>query len=491
MDALGPAAVPHNPKHTPILDKHVRGKVFEAVLSHAHLSSSGQVSLINPRGVDLLGYTKQLDSYITECGQQLVSVVWSSLSHGDREELQQELDLAEGEQPSHSTHWERMKTYLTSHGLAEGLDLQPLEDEMAQAAAYRDQAKALYNDVSKKKSKQQLSGNDDSATSLSLGSLVSSITMSSVASLSLSHLSSSGSHQWPVGKVSTYSTCMIDMHMMVLQKAKLKQYLKGHQVIACSTQDGLYYPGTVVNQPDSQHSLVRFQNHHQERIANIEMVLAHGAGPCPPLHNGDYVLARVRAKRLAESDVYIPGVVSVLPVNPRVAMGLHTVCAVGGRSLVCSRRALVKIGRARYMKMCAHLTTLLTMRKTSERSQLACQSQQHSEEDSDEEEDKQDKQDEEHTHSEYPNIREDDLDSNAEISSITSQTLSNISDDSRDATSSPPTPQVVMVDRATSPCPQMVDKGTATDPVMHSVAVLTEPLVQDVSVETIWEVSNC
>ena len=208
MDALGPAAVPHNPKHTPILDKHVRGKVFEEVLSHAHLSGSGQVSLINPRGVDLPGYTKQLDSYIAECGQQLVSVVWSSLSHGDREELQQDLDLTQGEQPSHGTHWEKMKAYLTSHGLTEGLDLQPLEEEMAQAVAYRDQATALYNDVNKKKSKQkndELLGNDEA---LSLGSLVSSITMSSVASLSLSHLSSKGSHQWPVGKVSMYNTAI-------------------------------------------------------------------------------------------------------------------------------------------------------------------------------------------------------------------------------------------------------------------------------------------
>ena len=268
----------------------------------------------------------------------------------------------------------------------------------------------------------------------------------------------------------------------------MKQYLKGHHVIACSTQDGLYYPGTVVTQPDTHHSLVRFQNHHQERIANTEMVLAHGAGPCPPLHIGDYVLARVRAKRLSDSDVYIPGVVSVLPVNPRVAIGLHTVCAVGGRSLVCSRRALVKIGRARYMKMCAHLTTLLTMKKTSEQTQPACQSEQQSQEESDEE-DKQSKseEEEEHTHSGYFDTRDDDPAINTEISSVTSQTISNISCDSRTVS---PAPRIEMVDRATSPLPLMVDKGTATDPVMRSVGVLTEPLVQDMSVETVWEVSN-
>ena len=207
MDALGPAAVPHNSQHVPILDKHVRGRVFEQVLSHAHLTNSGHMSLINPQGVDLVGYTNQLDSYMNECGKTLMRTLWVSLSSEDKDELRTELHISESELPSYSVHWERTKQFLASHHLSEELDqdLHLLEKEISQAAAYKQQALALHDDISKKKSgcKQHLPPGDDCIDTDSHESVSSGVD-GSIASLSLSHISSNKSQQWPVGKVSMY-----------------------------------------------------------------------------------------------------------------------------------------------------------------------------------------------------------------------------------------------------------------------------------------------
>ena len=256
VDALGPVAVPHNPKHVPIIDKHVRGRVFEEVLSIAHLAGSGHISLINPQGVDLVQYAEQLDGYITECELQLVRVAWNYLSHEQRVELRQELGMTEGELPSYTTHWEKLKEHLSSCGLAKGVeeDLQLLEEEKGQAVAYCEQATALHREVCRRGSNTnrwaEQGSCDQHSTSVSQSSLTGDL-INSTASLSLSHLSSL-SQPWPVGKVYSLSASVLTLNNQMasliscpLQKVKLRQYLKGQQVIACNTDDGFYYPGMM------------------------------------------------------------------------------------------------------------------------------------------------------------------------------------------------------------------------------------------------------
>ena len=228
----------------------------------------------------------------------------------------------------------------------------------------------------------------------------------------------------------------------------------------------LVQPGAVISQPDSHHSVVRFQDGQEERVANKELVIAEGSVSCPPLHIGDYVLARVRARKLAESDVYMPGVVSVLPENPRAALGFHSVTAVGGRNLVCSRRALVKISRVRYQRMCAHLTSLLATRRRNIPSPASSRA------------------DNDHSTcsgggNEWPPEGRCGQDTLPSSPASHTPTLS--------PPPSPP-PEPLLIDRGTSPEPLMVDAVTSTDPQMESVAILTDPMVQDVAVETVQQV---
>lgn len=201
MDALGPVSVPHDSKYVPIIDKHVRGKVFEEVLSVAHLTGDGQLSLINPQGVDLQRYVAQLDTYVSKCEAKLMRTAWSRLSPEEKQQLQHELSLSGRELPSYSLHWETIKEFLRSCGQTDELcDLEMVEKERDQATAYREQAIALQEDINCRSTE---CSSESSRVSLSSEGSLDSV---ATASLSLSHLST-GTQQSLMMKV-MMSSCV-------------------------------------------------------------------------------------------------------------------------------------------------------------------------------------------------------------------------------------------------------------------------------------------
>ena len=95
----------HDPAHIDILDKDVKGKVYEEILSKAHISGSGHVKLINPRGVDLQGYQKKLGQYIKECGIVTMRYGFGKLPVEAKKSLRTELGIRDTETPSFKEHY--------------------------------------------------------------------------------------------------------------------------------------------------------------------------------------------------------------------------------------------------------------------------------------------------------------------------------------------------------------------------------------------------
>ena len=73
------------------------------------------------------------------------------------------------------------------------------------------------------------------------------------------------------------------------------------------------------------------------------------------------VRVRLKSKNSEDKDMYLPGVVSVPPENPRLAGAIYSVTILGGRVLTCQRHAIVKIGRSRYQQACDEMVSKTKM----------------------------------------------------------------------------------------------------------------------------------
>ena len=73
------------------------------------------------------------------------------------------------------------------------------------------------------------------------------------------------------------------------------------------------------------------------------------------------VRVRLKSKNNEDKDMYLPGVVSVPPENPRLAGAVYSVTILGGRVLTCQRHAIVKIGRSRYQQACDEIVSKTKM----------------------------------------------------------------------------------------------------------------------------------
>ena len=126
-----------------------------------------------------------------------------------------------------------------------------------------------------------------------------------------------------------------------------------------------FVTGVVQTLPRARKCMVRFPGGRKKLVFTDEMFPNSGSVPCPVLRPGECVLVRVRARNLADSDIYLPAVVGTVPENPRSAAGLHTVTAFGGKMLICTRRAMVKLTRPKYKQVCDQLAIRLQARKES------------------------------------------------------------------------------------------------------------------------------
>lgn len=147
MDALGPTAVPHTAKHVPVLNKHVTAKVFEGVLPLAHVSHDHQVTLINPKGVDLSAYQHQLQQQSQTYWHRLTHLAWTAIPEERRGEVGRKCGVMEGEVPPYKQHRTVLRDVVAELGWPrpqEDFDL--LEAELAVSESYQQQAQALQEE---------------------------------------------------------------------------------------------------------------------------------------------------------------------------------------------------------------------------------------------------------------------------------------------------------------------------------------------------------
>lgn len=107
----------------------------------------------------------------------------------------------------------------------------------------------------------------------------------------------------------------------------------------------------------SRHTLVRFADGQEQVTPTKHLLMSGGSGPCPTLSVGDHVLVQVRATtgglhptRDGTCDYFVPGEVRVLPSDSRRGHALHSIIAFNGRTVTCTRKALVKITSLQYQQ---------------------------------------------------------------------------------------------------------------------------------------------
>ena len=157
IDALGNGSVSHDPAHIDIVDKDVKGKVYEEILSKAHISGSGRVKLINPRGVDLQGYQKMLGQYIKECGIVAMRYGFGKLPVEAKKSLRTELGIRDTETPSFKDHYSSLCVKLEESGCDGVVE----EMRRKEAEQYIQQVEALMEDIKREHSQSRLLDSTD------------------------------------------------------------------------------------------------------------------------------------------------------------------------------------------------------------------------------------------------------------------------------------------------------------------------------------------
>lgn len=196
MDALGPTAIPHNPKHVSVLDKSVSARVFQGILPFAHVAGNGYVTLINPRGVNLRGYESQLEDFVKEATKEKGHLVWKRLSQDGQDRVSQELGLADGEVPIIDDNQSLLKAVLEEEGVSwqeVEKELRLMDDEVTLARAYQQQSVALRQEAAtqSRHTKRQSSSleiqlsHSTSVSSVSSAGTVPSISISLTSPVSL------------------------------------------------------------------------------------------------------------------------------------------------------------------------------------------------------------------------------------------------------------------------------------------------------------------
>uniref|UniRef100_A0A1I8H068 DUF4537 domain-containing protein n=1 Tax=Macrostomum lignano TaxID=282301 RepID=A0A1I8H068_9PLAT len=94
LDALSPTIVQHRPKYVPILNRMVLARVFDDIMPIAYASPRNRqsIQLVNPAAVDLKAYKAKLRKLIEKYNKRLDSLILSSLTKEQLDELSKQCD---------------------------------------------------------------------------------------------------------------------------------------------------------------------------------------------------------------------------------------------------------------------------------------------------------------------------------------------------------------------------------------------------------------
>ncbi|NWI99612.1 VWA3B protein, partial [Crypturellus undulatus] len=319
LDALAPTAVPHDTTYIPVLDKHVGSKVFDEVLSLAHVSSDKKrITLINPQAVNLDAYKEKLEQAIksyerqvnrctSKCilnscfaffNRRLNLIIWRALPQDERDKFKEDGPVQYMQNKEALLEALEKLGWPISHE-----DVILLEDEILTALTYKQQASDLQEAV--KKETEKSSDNNKKSQSKKR------------------------------------------------QKGKVFLTLRSQKVIARSDITGFYYPGTVIKNISSTHALVDFVHGEAWTVPVKFMIPVGGAMPCPCLQIGDYVFARTWTH--TGNDYYVPAVVISTPKRVETDNKLYTVLMFNNRKEHCVRSELIKISQTKYAFSCRYI----------------------------------------------------------------------------------------------------------------------------------------
>ncbi|XP_010221936.1 PREDICTED: von Willebrand factor A domain-containing protein 3B [Tinamus guttatus] len=306
LDALAPTAVPHGTTYIPVLDKHVGSKVFDEVLSLAHVSSDKKrITLINPQAVNLDAYKEKLEQAIKSYERRLNLIVWRALPQDERDKFKEDGPVQYMQNKEALLETLEKLGWPVSHD-----DVILLEDEILTALTYKQQASDLQDAVKKETEK---------------------------SSNNKKRLEEEG----------------VKSQSKKRQKGKVFLTLRSQKVIARSDITGFYYPGTVIKNISSTHALVDFVHGEAWTVPVKFMISVGGAMPCPCLQIGDYVFARTWTH--TGNDYYVPAIVISTPKRVETDNKLYTVLLFNNRKEHCVRSELIKISQTKYAFSCRYI----------------------------------------------------------------------------------------------------------------------------------------
>nr|XP_006818317.1 PREDICTED: von Willebrand factor A domain-containing protein 3B-like [Saccoglossus kowalevskii] len=361
MDALSPTAIPHRAKYVPILDKYVLSKVFDEVLPLAHTTGSNrkEVKLINPHGVNLVGYEERLQDAINDYNKRLDMIVWKALTDEERDKFGSENS---GPVSFMDNKLELMQALDRLGWPLREDDILLLQEEIEQAYKYLQQSKDLRRaaerksslssigtdnnrpksgkKIRRKKIKKRYTQNDDYYDDIEDDIIDDGDDGDDV----FDEKSTAREYEGLGSSISeTSSSKKPPTSRKRIQKILDKR--KGMSVVGRSESDGLYYPGIVTQCPDARHVEVSFRDLAVEIIPSRFVIPIGGAQPCPGLRVGDYVLVKTTDDDI---ECWVPAIVQHTPEDRNRQAKYFTVLKYNNRKCTALRSELLKITKSRF-----------------------------------------------------------------------------------------------------------------------------------------------
>ena len=175
IDALDPSSVPHDPIHIDILDKDVTGRVFEEILTKAHVTGDGHIQLINPNGIDIRGYQTKLSLYIKECKEAIMEYGARQLPNNMTRDLKTEVGINVDNSLQYDSHLDALCDKLKEGNCYKVIEeIEQVKHEIMEAKQYSNQAESLLEEAKKKQQQSLLLDSTDGLQSPSYTSTMSS-----------------------------------------------------------------------------------------------------------------------------------------------------------------------------------------------------------------------------------------------------------------------------------------------------------------------------
>ncbi|XP_042564864.1 von Willebrand factor A domain-containing protein 3B isoform X2 [Clupea harengus] len=315
LDAVAPAAIAHDAKYVPMLEKHVYSKVFNEVLHLVHISQGGtqKQTLINPLAVNLEHYKSRLSKVLQVYERRLNLIAWRALP-------QEEKDKFGGEPVAFREHRGALLDVLERLGWPVAQEeLSALEEQIHTGHGFLQQAAELQGVAGQ-------AARDAQSTTNS-------------------------SHKETLPK-----------NQRENPKRPLDS-LRGQKVVARSEASGVYHSGIARKCLPGKRVKVDFSSGACEVVPLCDVLTVGGCGPCPPLAVADYVLVATGTEDLG--DHFLPGVVIATPRRLEAADKLFTILKYSNKEVHAVRNKVIKISHTRYQATCFRLRQLQLTRNSN------------------------------------------------------------------------------------------------------------------------------